>query len=204
MQSLYEFDRSLRDQGYEVIAGVDEAGRGCLAGPVVAASVVLPEDCVIEGVNDSKALTEPQREKLYGQIRDRALSIGVAIVGPGEIDRINILKASIEAMTLSLSRLRVVPNLVIVDALKLPINLQQLSITKADQKSASVAAASIVAKVVRDRIMRALHRRYPEYGFNKNKGYATRAHLSALRRVGPCPVHRRSFSPVTEVRLFGG
>jgi ribonuclease HII len=202
VQSLYEFDRSLRDQGYEIIAGVDEAGRGCLAGPVVAASVVLPEDCVIDGVNDSKALTESQRERLFGQIRKKALSIGVGIIGAEEIDRINILRASVEAMTLSLERLRVKPHLVIVDALRLPISWHQLNLVRADQKSASVAAASIVAKVIRDRIMRAIHRRFPEYGFNKNKGYATRTHLSVLRRIGPCPVHRRSFSPVTEVSLF--
>jgi len=185
-----------------MIAGVDEAGRGCLAGPVVAASVVLPKDCIIDGVNDSKALTESQREKLFSEIKKTAISIGVGIVSAEEIDRINILKASIEAMLLSLSRLSIKPNLVIVDALRLPIGLHQLNLVKADQKSASVAAASIVAKVIRDRIMRAMHRKYPEYGFNKNKGYATKAHLNVLRRIGPCPIHRKSFSPVLEVELF--
>ncbi|RME68993.1 MAG: ribonuclease HII [Nitrospirae bacterium] len=199
---LFEFDRSIRAQGYEKIAGVDEAGRGCIAGPVVAASVILPEDIVIEGVNDSKALTENQRERLFRLIRKAALSIGVGIVSPQEIDRINILNASVEAMTLSLRRLRVAPDLVIIDALELPGHWHQLSLIKADQKSASVAAASIVAKVIRDRIMRALHRRYPHYGFDKNKGYATRAHVKALKRIGPCPEHRRSFSPVIEVGLF--
>ncbi len=202
MQDLFEFDRAFRRQGFKTIAGVDEAGRGCIAGPVVAASVVLPEGLVIEEVNDSKALTERQRERLFKEIRKAALSIGVGIVGPEEIDRINILNASVQAMTLSLKRLRLMPDLVIVDAIRLPGQWHQLSLIKADQKSASVAAASIVAKVVRDRIMRALHRRFPEYGFHRHKGYATRAHVSVIKRIGPCPEHRRTFSPVFEVGLF--
>ncbi len=201
MSSLYEFDNALRRRGFSLIAGVDEAGRGCLAGPVVAASVVLPGDLEIQGIGDSKTLSVCTRERLFKEIKRHSLAVGIGIVGPEEIDRINIYNATVEAMVLSLRRLRVVPDLVVVDALKLPVRENQLSLIKADSRSAVVAAASVVAKVVRDRIMKAIHRRYPQYGFDRNKGYATREHLKSLDRFGPCPVHRRSFGPVSQMQL---
>ncbi len=203
MNRLFEFDRKLRSRGFRIIAGVDEAGRGCLAGPVVAASVILPDDVQIEDVRDSKKLSPHKRERVFRELRSKALSIGIGIVGPSEIDRSNIYKATVEAMLLSLMRLRINPDLVVIDAMRLPVQVSQLSLLKADDQSASVAAASIVAKVVRDRIMKALHRRYPWYGFNRHKGYATREHIRMLRQIGPSPVHRHTFSPLRELPLFG-
>jgi ribonuclease HII len=203
VNSLFEFDRKLRSRGFKVIAGIDEAGRGCLAGPVVAASVVLPDEIQIEGVRDSKKLSPQKREKVFRELRSKAISIGIGIIGPSEIDRSNIYRATVEAMLLSLMRLKVNPDLVVIDAMRLPVQVNQLSLLKADDQSASVAAASIVAKVVRDRIMKALHRRYPLYGFNRHKGYATKDHIRMLRQIGPSPVHRHTFSPIRELPLFG-
>ncbi|QKK01632.1 MAG: ribonuclease HII [Pseudomonadota bacterium] len=185
------------------VAGVDEAGRGPLAGPVVAAAVVLDPARPVAGLADSKQLSAVRREQLAGQIRARALAVGVARVEADEIDRINILQASLKAMCLAVGALGLDPVLVRVDgnqAPSMPWPVQ--TVVGGDRSDRSIAAASIVAKVERDRIMVALHEQYPDYGFDRHKGYPTRAHRSAIERLGPCPAHRRSFRPLRQYRLF--
>ena len=178
-------------------AGVDEAGRGPLAGPVVAAAVVVTPEHRVRGVADSKVLTPERRDELYTVIHARALAVGVAIVDHLTIDRVNILQATRLAMREALRQLSVAPDLVITDFVALPdIACPQKNLVDGDARCASVAAASIVAKVTRDRIMLELDKQFPEYGFARHKGYATPDHLAALDRHGPCPVHRRSFSGV--------
>lgn len=201
MNDLYGFDDSIRKEGFTLIAGVDEAGRGSLAGPVVAAAVTLPESACID-VKDSKLLTPEKRKSLFEEIKTLALSVGVGIVSNRRIDQINIYQATIEAMLKSVNRLSLTPEILIIDAMRLPIEIPQISLVGADSKSASVAAASIVAKVIRDRIMEAFHRRYPSYGFDRHKGYCTTEHLRQLRRFGPCPIHRQSYSPVRQLRFW--
>ncbi len=199
---------ALLSQGYCFVAGLDEAGRGSLAGPVVAAAVILPlsnlDDCAIRfaGVRDSKQLTARARERLYEGIMRQALAIGVGS-GPVEmIDERNILQATKYAMRSALAQLRISPQALLLDALRLPeIELPQRSIIKGDSLCLSIAAASIIAKVTRDRIMIELHEEYPAYGFAQHKGYGTEAHLAALSQHGVTPHHRRSFAPVRE--LFG-
>jgi ribonuclease HII len=185
------------------VAGVDEAGRGPLAGPVVAAAVVLDPASRIEGLRDSKLLTPLARRRLAREIRARALGWAVCRVGPGRIDTDNILEATWQAMRRALARLPVRPALVLVDGrLRVPgVTVPQRAIVKADRRCASVAAASILAKVVRDAVMLRADRRYPGYGFRVHKGYATADHLEAIARLGPCPIHRRSFHGV--VRILG-
>lgn len=181
-------------QGIKHIAGVDEAGRGPLAGPVVAAAVILPPGTMICYLNDSKQLTAARREELYPLIKKVALGCAVGICSPAEIDRLNIYGAVMQAMRGALSALPLEPEVVLVDGFPIrDIKLPQKAIPGGDALSLSIAAASVVAKVTRDRIMLDLHRRYPEYGFDRNKGYATREHRLALARCGPCPEHRRSF-----------
>ncbi len=176
------------------ICGIDEAGRGPLAGPVVAGAVVLPENCQILYLNDSKQLSAKKREELYDIIREKAVCTGTGIVGPERIDEINILQATYEAMRQALQGLSVSPDVLLNDAVTIPgVNIRQMPIIKGDAKSVSIAAASIVAKVTRDRMMVEYDRLYPGYGFAANKGYGSGMHLEALKRLGPSPIHRRSF-----------
>ena len=189
-----------------MLAGVDEAGRGCWAGPVVAAAVILPDGwCPVE-LDDSKVLTARLRDDLYGQIQASALSWGACAVSSRDIDRMNILQATLWAMARSVARLDPAPELVLVDGLQVPdLPCEAESLVKGDATSAAVAAASIVAKVLRDRVMRAWDRHYPAYGFASHKGYGAAAHRRALARVGPCPLHRFSYKPVAALdqdRLF--
>jgi ribonuclease HII len=202
-----EIERSLWTQGFESIAGIDEAGRGPLAGPVVAAAAIFPKDLMIDGVADSKRLSAKRREECYELITAKALSIGVGIVYHDVIDRINILQATMLAMHKALENLSVNPDFVIVDGPKFYHDSYRFqAITDGDAKSFTIAAASIVAKVTRDRMMCEWDVRYPEYGFALHKGYGTRRHLEAIRRYGFCEIHRRTFSPfcVKESGLRGG
>lgn len=176
------------------ICGIDEAGRGPLAGPVVAGAVILPKDEKILYVNDSKKLSEKKREMLYDEIMDRALAVGVGIVGPERIDEINILQATYEAMRMAVAQLKVQPDILLNDAVTIPdLKVRQVPIVKGDAKSVSIAAASIIAKVTRDRLMREYGQVFPEYKFASNKGYGTKSHIEALKTYGPTPIHRRTF-----------
>jgi len=195
-RSLFPFDRPYLER-YGAIAGVDEAGRGPLAGPVVAAAVILPEACKLPGLNDSKKLSAAQRETLYVLIRRTARAIGLGIVEAEEIDRINIRQASFAAMRQALQQLHITPSHVLVDGFTIPRGpVSQTGIIGGDGKSAHIAAASVIAKVTRDALMKTLDREFPEYGFSRHKGYGTPEHLDALARLGPCPIHRRTFAPV--------
>lgn len=178
------------------ICGIDEAGRGPLAGPVVVASVIMPRDSMIEGVNDSKKVSEKKREELYEKILEEAISYGVGVIDQIEIDEINILEATKKGLTTSLKELTVKPDLILVDALKGidTLGIPYQSIIKGDALCYSISAASIIAKVTRDRIMRGWDEVYPQYGFEKHKGYGTAAHIKAIKEYGLCPIHRRSFT----------
>ena len=193
--ALKEHEEELRKKGFKYICGIDEAGRGPLAGPVVVASVIMPLDSMIEGVNDSKKVSEKKREKLYELILEEAISYGVGIVGQDEIDDINILNATKKGLTMSLQELTQKPDIIIVDALNHidTLGIPYESIIKGDAKCYSIAAASIIAKVTRDRIMREWDKVYPEYGFSKHKGYGTASHIAAIREYGPCQLHRKTF-----------
>ena len=178
----------------DYVCGIDEAGRGPLAGPVVAAAVILPKGMVIPYVNDSKKLTERRRELLYPEIMEKALAVGVGIVSPERIDEINILQATYEAMRQALSQLPVRPDVLLNDAVRIPgVDIPQVPIVKGDAKSISIACASVIAKVTRDRMMVEYDQLYPAYGFAGHKGYGSAAHMEALRQIGPCPIHRRTF-----------
>ncbi len=199
---IFAHDEALRKQGFFFIAGVDEAGRGPLAGPVVAAAVMLPAGLRIEGTNDSKKVPERERERLYEEIVRNAECIGIGIVEAEEIDRTDILRATRDAMTKALARLGRMPDLVLIDAVRLPhLAVQQRPIIKGDATSAAIAAASIIAKVTRDRLMLKHHEQYPHYGFDRHKGYATRDHITSIQKHGPCPIHRMSFDKVMTVPL---
>lgn len=193
---LKEKENELRKKGFQYICGIDEAGRGPLAGPVVVASVIMPADSMIEGVNDSKKVSEKKREKIYEQILEEAISYGVAIIGQDEIDEINILNATKKGLTISLQELTQKPDLILVDALNGidTMGIPYDSVIKGDAKCYSIAAASIIAKVTRDRIMREWDKIYPEYGFEKHKGYGTAAHIAVIKENGLCPIHRKSFT----------
>ncbi len=196
---LWKFENSLKARGIAPVAGTDEAGRGPLAGPVVAAAVILPPGFDGAGVDDSKKLTPRRREKLYERIRQEALAVGIGMVEPGEIDRINILQAARRAMALAVEQLDPRPAFVLVDGnFDIPTPQPQQSIVKGDSRSISIAAASIIAKVHRDDIMRQYHRAYPQYGFHRHKGYPTRGHKEAIAVHGPCPIHRLTFRGVSE------
>ena len=196
MPSLYYFEADLAGQGYERVGGVDEAGRGPLAGPVVAACVILRPGQVVPGVNDSKKLTEAQRDTLCRHITKECLDFGVGIVEAEEIDRINIYQAAKKAMLLAVEDLQEPPDYLLIDAMTLEINVPQNPLIKGDARSASIAAASIIAKTTRDRIMQYYQEKYPQYGFGKHKGYCWKAHFEALREHGPCPIHRMTFRGV--------
>lgn len=190
-------ERALWAEGLRHVAGIDEVGVGPLAGPVVAAAVVMPQFAAVEGVRDSKTLSRKQRERLDGEIRAVAIGIGVGVVSPEDVDRLNPYQAGIRAMQLAVRSLPKLPDHLLIDARKLPeIDTPQTAIVKGDRNVYAIAAASIIAKVHRDEIMQRVDERYPGYGFARHVGYATAAHLDALRRLGPCPVHRRSYAPV--------
>lgn len=193
---IYGYDESFRSKGF-LVAGIDEAGRGPIAGPVVAAAVVLTSGIRIDGLKDSKLLTEKQRQSVFHDIMCFAADVGVGITEVQVIDRVNILEATRLAMASATADLLERPQMLLIDAVKLPaVDIEQDTPYKGESISASIAAASVVAKVVRDGIMGEYHRLYPEYGFDRHKGYGTKAHLDALRRYGPCPIHRRSFNAV--------
>ncbi len=192
MEALKKYEKEYA--AYGRICGIDEAGRGPLAGPVVAGAVILPEDCDILYINDSKKLTEAKREELYDQIMEKAVAVGVGMAGPGRIDEINILQATYEAMREAISKLKEKPDILLNDAVTIPgISIRQVPVIKGDAKSISIAAASIVAKVTRDRLMREYDKVMPEYGFASNKGYGVKEHIEALKKYGPSPIHRAGF-----------
>ena len=196
LNNLKQIEKDLHTKGFKNICGIDEAGRGPLAGPVVIAGVIMPEDSMIEGVNDSKKVSEKKRELLYDKIIEKAISYSVAIIGQDVIDDINILNATKKGLTNVVEGLDVKPDLIIVDALE-HIDTKGIpyeSIIKGDAKCYSISAASILAKVTRDRIMREWDLVYPQYGFSSHKGYGTAKHISAIREYGLCPIHRRSFT----------
>lgn len=179
------------------VAGVDEAGRGCLAGPVAAGAVILDPGRPIQGLRDSKKLTEKRREELFEEIREKSAAWSVAMTGPGEIDRTNILRAALRAMEKAVAGLSVAPDFVLVDGnARISIAAEQRTVVGGDDRCASIAAASIVAKVTRDRLMRELETEYPGYGFSRHKGYPSKEHRESLHRLGPCPIHRKSFNGV--------
>jgi ribonuclease HII len=197
LTALLLHENELLHQGYRLIAGVDEAGRGPLAGPVVVAAVILPPDCRLPGLDDSKKLTPQQREVLYSLIKAEALAVEHVIIDNLRIDRLNIYQATMEGMYQALNALRPLPDAALIDAMPLrQLKIPCRSIIHGDSLSASIAAASVIAKVERDWIMDNLDGVYPEYGFCRHKGYATPQHLEALNKFGPCPIHRRSFAPV--------
>lgn len=197
IQALYEYERQLNAKGYKLVAGVDEAGRGPLAGPVLVAAVVLPPEHYLPGLNDSKKLTAVQRERLYEEIKKAAIAVKSCAVSVEEIDDMNIYQATISGMYNTICNLFPVPHAVLVDAVPLPkLAMPHQAVIGGDQVSASIAAASIIAKVERDQIMKELDCLYPMYGFIRHKGYGTKEHMEALAKYGPCPCHRRSFAPV--------
>jgi ribonuclease HII len=197
------FEAEARAAGHAIVAGVDEVGRGALCGPVVAAAVVLGEGFPLEGLDDSKRLTARQREALDIRIRERARGFAIGLADPAEIDRVNILRATLLAMQRAVLALPEKPDLLLVDALRVPgLDVEQLPIVKGDALSVSIAAASIVAKVSRDALMRTLDREHPGYYLARNMGYGSEEHRVALRRLGPSPIHRRSFQGTTQTWLF--
>lgn len=192
-EKLKEYEHRYGGQ-YHRICGIDEVGRGPLAGPVVAAAVILPEDCDILYINDSKKLSAAKREELYDVIMDKAVAVGIGMASPERIDEINILQATYEAMRMAIENLKIKPDVLLNDAVTIPeVEIPQVPIIKGDAKSISIAAASIIAKVTRDRLMKEYDQVIPGYDFAGNKGYGTKAHLEGLRRLGPSPIHRRTF-----------
>lgn len=192
IENMSIYERKYAD--FQYICGIDEVGRGPLAGPVVAGAVILPKDCDILYLNDSKKLSEKMRETLYDEIMEKAVATGIGIVGPGRIDEINILQATYEAMRMAIDNLKVRPDLLLNDAVTIPeVNIKQVPIIKGDAKSISIAAASIIAKVTRDRLMVQYEDVLPGYGFASNKGYGSSAHIQAIKELGATPIHRQSF-----------
>lgn len=191
-EAMSVYERKYAD--YQAICGIDEVGRGPFAGPVVAGAVILPKDHTILYLNDSKKLSEKKREELYQVIMEQAVAVGIGMAGPERIDEINILQATYEAMRMAIEELAVEPDILLNDAVTIPgVDKKQVPIVKGDAKSVSIAAASIVAKVTRDRLMQEYETVFPGYGFASNKGYGTKAHIEGLRKLGPTPIHRRSF-----------
>ena len=194
VNELLEYEREYQKKGYKFIAGVDEVGRGPLAGPVATACVIMDLNNLVEGVDDSKKLSEKKRNQLFDEIISHALSYKISYKSPEEIDKLNILNATKICMADSVLGLELKPNVVLVDALKLEnVDIEQCAIIKGDAKSYTIACASILAKVSRDRLMEELDREYPEYNFKKHKGYGTAEHIKAIKEFGPCPLHRRTF-----------
>lgn len=191
---LCEIENECRKKGYKYIAGVDEAGRGPLAGPVFAAAVIFPEDVYIEGINDSKKLSEKKRDELFDIICEKALAYCIAQSSRERIDEINILNATFEAMNGAVNGLKIKPDYVLIDGNRIRgMEIPHETVVKGDSKSISIAAASILAKVSRDRLMYEMSKKYPEYGFDKHKGYGTKAHCEAILKYGPCEIHRKTF-----------
>ncbi len=198
-KDLWNYEVDACEKGYQVVAGIDEAGRGPLAGPVVAAAVVLPLDADLSGLNDSKKLSPAKREELFPKIQVQSVAYGVAVVNPEVIDEINILQATRLAMKQAVEKLLSVPDLLLIDGnQKIDSSVKQWAIVKGDAKSFSIAAASVLAKVTRDHIMEDYHRLYPHYEFDRHKGYGTKLHRDLIAQHGPCPIHRRTFKGVTE------
>ena len=196
---MLEYETTARAKGYHAIAGVDEAGRGPLAGPVVAAAVMLAPDSQFNGLDDSKKLSPKTREKFFLIIKKQALSYGIGVIGVEEIDKINILQASLLAMKNAVEDLFDKPNLLLIDGnQRIDTEIKQWTIVKGDSLSQSIAAASVLAKVTRDKLMGKYHEQFPLYEFNKHKGYGTRLHRDLIRKYGPCPIHRRTFKGVSE------
>ncbi len=192
IEGLKVYERQYEELGY--VCGIDEAGRGPLAGPVVAGAVILSKDCKILYINDSKKLSEKKREELYDIIMEQAIATGIGIVGPARIDEINILQATYEAMREAIQNLSVMPDILLNDAVTIPgVSIHQVPIIKGDAKSISIGAASIIAKVTRDRLMQEYDKELPEYGFAGNKGYGSPQHMQAIREYGPSPIHRQTF-----------
>ena len=190
---MLEFERKYGDE-FSCICGIDEAGRGPFAGPVVAGAVILPKGLTIEGLNDSKQVSAKKREELYDEIKEKAVSVGIGMSSPARIDEINILQATYEAMRTAISQLEVKPTLLLNDAVNIPgVDIKQIGIIKGDAKSKSIAAASIIAKVTRDAMMVEYDKLYPEYDFASNKGYGSAKHIEAIKKFGPCPIHRETF-----------
>lgn len=190
----YSIENEYKAQGYNIICGIDEAGRGPLAGPVYAAAVILPRDCVIDGLNDSKKLTEKKREKLFDDIKEKALAYGIASADEKEIDEINILNATFLAMKRAVNSLSVKPDLALVDGNQNPhTGIEEVTVVKGDAKSMSIAAASVLAKVSRDRFMLEMAKKYPQYEFERHKGYGTKLHYEKIAQYGVCEIHRRTF-----------
>lgn len=193
---MSQFEKNLITQGHRFIAGIDEVGRGPLAGPVVSAAVILPTNVQILGLNDSKQLSHQKRAELFDQIQEQALAIGIGIVDHEEIDKVNIYQASRKAMTLAVHDLAIQPTHLLIDAMTLDLAIPQDKIIKGDARSISIAAASIVAKEFRDQLMVEYHKVYPYYGFDRNAGYGTKEHLAGLEKYGMTPIHRKTFGPV--------
>ncbi len=190
----YSIENEYREKGFDIICGVDEAGRGPLAGPVYAAAVILPSDCVIEGLNDSKKLTEKKREALFDEIKEKALAYGIASADEKEIDEINILNATFLAMKRAIVSLSVRPDLALIDGNQKPhTDIEEVTVIKGDAKSMSIAAASVLAKVSRDRFMLEMAEKYPQYEFARHKGYGTKLHYEKIAQYGVCDIHRRTF-----------
>lgn len=190
----YSIENEYREKGFNIICGVDEAGRGPLAGPVYAAAVILPSDCVIEGLNDSKKLTEKKREALFDEIKEKALAYGIASADEKEIDEINILNATFLAMKRAITSLSVRPDLALIDGNQKPhTDIEEVTVIKGDAKSMSIAAASVLAKVSRDRFMLEMAEKYPQYEFARHKGYGTKLHYEKIAQYGVCDIHRRTF-----------
>ena len=196
---LFEFESKASHQGFKNIAGIDEAGRGPLAGPVVAAAVIFPSKVNIPGLNDSKKLSANKREELFPKIQEISVAFGLAVVDQKVIDKINILQAARLAMKQAVETLKITPGLLLIDGnQKIDSTLTQWAIVKGDSRSLSIAAASVLAKVTRDRIMDGYHKLYPQYEFNRHKGYGTRLHRNLIQEHGPCPIHRSTFKGVSE------
>lgn len=199
MVDLLEYEKKLYKEDVSLIAGVDEVGRGPLCGPVVACACILPKNYQLEGLNDSKKVSEKKREKLYDILINDAISYGIGVVSPKRIDEINILEASKEAMKIAIKEMKQKPEHVLIDAVKLDLEMPSTSIIKGDAKSASIAAASIIAKVTRDRMMVELDKIYPEYGYARHKGYPTKAHIEAVKKFGVKDFYRFTFSPISDL-----
>ena len=194
--NLYHYENLLYEKGVKYIAGIDEAGRGPLAGPVVAAAVILKKGAKLDLVDDSKKLTEKQREKALEEIKEHALAIGIGIASVEEIDRINIYRAAREAMQSAIKQLKIKPEFLLIDAMPMEIDIPSESIIKGDQKSISIAAASIIAKTTRDQYMIEMDKIFPQYNFKQHKGYGTKEHIELIKKYGYTPIHRKSYEPI--------
>ncbi|MFK4925615.1 ribonuclease HII [Lactococcus garvieae] len=196
LEMMLNFERQAYAQGLDLIAGIDEVGRGPLAGPVVTAAVILPKNCKIKGLNDSKKIPKSKHEAIFTEVQEKALAVGIGLVDNETIDQVNIYQATKIAMLQAVEKLEIQPECLLIDAMKLDINIPQVSIIKGDAKSSSIAAASIVAKVTRDRMMEEYAHKYPHYDFEHNAGYGTAKHLEGLKNFGITPIHRKSYEPI--------